>query len=158
MELFIDKYLLSSTKIFDSLKFQEAIRLGDVLTNQACTVVWVSWDFITPQPEAVKTQFLNRLNKLSPWLSWKMCQELGLKRGPEIRFILSKKKQTEEEFRKEIVDNAESLVKEDLIDRYYAKKIGPKISRTAFEHMVDVVKSKAEDIDRGTSETSRLKR
>lgn len=158
MELFIDKYLLSSTKIFDSLKFKEAIRLGDVLTNQACTVVWVSWDFITPQPEAVKTQFLKRLNMISPRLSWKMCQELGLKHGPEIRFILSKKKEKGEEFRKEVIENAESLVKEDLIDRYKANKIGPKISRTAFEHMVGVVKSKAEDIDRATSETSKLKR
>lgn len=39
-----------------------------------------------------------------------MCQELGLKYGPDIRFLISRKKEKLEEIKKEIDENAESIV------------------------------------------------
>lgn len=76
-----------------------------------------------------------------------MCQKLGLKFGPDIRFEISHVDEQLANIKKDINDNAELIVNSELIERFQAGSIPSKISKQHYDELVQQVKDKQLQLD-----------
>ncbi|CAD8146491.1 unnamed protein product [Paramecium pentaurelia] len=142
IENFIQTNFEENQKYFDQVKIKGGVSIGEILTNRACTVVWIYINFLEKLDKKEQNEYLEKLNKNSKQLSWQMCQDLGLKYGPDIRFSLSRREEKENEIKKEMDENAKELVKQDLIEKYQAGEIPRKIKKSKFNEIVQELKDK----------------
>ncbi|CAD8045672.1 unnamed protein product [Paramecium sonneborni] len=142
IESFIQTNFENDQKYFDKFNIKGGVTIGEILTNKACTVVWIYINFLEKLEKKELNEYLQKLNKNSKQLSWKMCQDLGLKYGPDIRFCLSKREEKENEIKKEVDENAKALVQQDLIERYQAGEIPRKIKLSKFNEIIQELKEK----------------
>lgn len=153
---YLENYFSSTQSFVDNIMNQKQLVIDEIVLNEGLTKVHIHWSFEEPiqnllqaespeQREKTRKLLEGNLLKHESYLSAKICQDLGFRFGPTVKFIYSTEKEYNIELEQDIKNTLPQVLNKILVEDLQMEKISKHEYYNLLEKYEEKLKQKITD-------------